>query len=462
MVVGKMNKEFDLVVKGGLLVINKEMRKADIAISGEVIALIQEDIDERLALEVIDASSKLIFPGILDVHLHPVYLDNMRDASLTAAYGGTTTLIHFAYARPGERLVDVLERFKEEGSRASLLDFGLHGGLFEADKQVKEIPKAFDLGVKSFKLFMAYAKQGWMTDDYWLMAAFDTIAKSGGLAMVHAESGLAIDYLEDKYGEEDADIITSFLRMRPDHLEAEAIFRAISMAKVADCPLYVPHVSSARGVEVVRNAKAEGQHVHAETCPQYLTLTKQALIRHGARAKIGPPLREEADRDALWQAITEGTIDVVASDHAPKEKKVEGDFFSEPFGSPQAETMLSLVYDEGVNMGRITLPRLVEILSETPAKILGLYPQKGAIQVGSDADLVIFDPFISRKITSQNQHSNAGYTLYDGRVCIGAPVLSLQRGKMILEDGEIRAKPGQGRFLPTDPGRFLGKTIDNE
>jgi len=450
-----MNKEFDLVVKGGLLVSSKEIRKADIAISGEVIASVQEEIDERLALEAIDASGKLIFPGILDVHVHPVYLDNIRDTSLAAGHGGTTTLIHFAYARPGERLVDVLERFKEEGSRTSLLDFGLHGGLFEANKQVKEIPKAFELGVKSFKMFMAYRRLGWMTDDYYLMAAMDLIAANGGLVMVHAESGLAIEYLEDKYMAKGG-VPADFMKTRPDELESEAIFRAISLASVTGCPLYIPHLSAEAGVDIIGRAKRRGQVIYAESCPQYLSLTSEEVLRRGALAKIGPPLRTDADREALWQGIRTRVIDVIASDHTPKAKDTKADFFTQPFGSPQAETMLTIVYDEGVNLGKIDLCCLVRVLCENPAKIFGLYPQKGTLEVGSDADLVLFDPALSHTITAEKQHTNATYTLYEGRQCLGAPILSMQRGRAILKDGEVKANPGQGGFLSTDPGRFRG------
>lgn len=448
-----MNKEFDLVVKGGLVVGSKGIRKADIAISGGIIASVQEEIEERLAWEVIDASGKFLFPGILDVHVHPVYLDNMQATSLTAAHGGTTTLIHFAYAKPGERLVDVLERFKEEGSRTSLLDFGLHGGLLEADKQAREIPEAFKLGVKSFKMFMAYARLGWMTDDYYLMAAMDLIAANGGLAMVHAESGLAIQYLEDKYIAKGSDP-AQFMKTTPDELEAEAIFRAISFASVTGSPLYIPHLSGAAGVDIIGRAKRKGQAIYAETCPQYLSLTSEEVIRRGALAKIGPPLRTDADREALWRGIRTGVIDVIASDHAPKAKDTKADFFTQSFGSPQAETMLTIAYDEGVNLGKIDLCSLVRVLCENPAKIFGLYPQKGALEVGSDADLVLFDPSLSHAITAEKQHTNATYTLYEGRQCLGAPILSMQRGRVILKDGEVKAQPGQGRFLSTDPGRF--------
>jgi len=288
-----------------------------------------------------------------------------------------------------------------------------------------------------------------MTDDYHLAAAMDLIAECGGLAMVHAENGLVTDYLEDRSLSKGEDQKEVFLKTRFGDLEAEAVFRALTIATVMRCPLYVVHLSTDKGVEVIQRARAERQGVYVETCPQYLTLTDDTLQRLGPPAKIGPPLRTETDRVALWKAIQMGSIDVVASDHAPKIKKKDDPFFEAPFGSPQAETLLMVTYDEGVNGGRIGSCKLVQLLSEHPAKIFGLYPQKGTIQKGSDADLVLFDPNQVLTLGPKNQHSGAGYTVYEGRRCLGRPVLTLQRGKIIVENGELKQKPGQAKFLPT-------------
>jgi dihydropyrimidinase len=392
-------------------------------------------------------------PGVIDVHVHPVYEDDMGGLSLTAAHGGTTTLIHFAYAKPGMKLVDTIKKYQEEGLEKSYLDFGIHGTLFDPSSQIDEIPEAFDLGVSSFKMFMTYAKLKWMTDDYHLTAAMDAISECGGLAMVHAENGLVTDYLEDRSLKRGEDQKKVFLKTRPDHLEAEAIFRAISISAVTHCPLYVVHLSTARGVSPLEQAKAEGASVYVETCPQYLTMTDAQLQRLGPLAKIGPPLRTEKDRLALWKAIEREVIDVVASDHAPKAKKKEDPFFEAPYGSPQAETMLTVTYDEGVDKGRIGLCRMIQLLSENPAKIFGLYPKKGVVQKGSDADLIIFDPNLIHTIQQKTQHSGAPYTLYGGRRCKGRPVFVMQRGKILIEGGEMKGKPGGGEFLPTKIAR---------
>jgi dihydropyrimidinase len=296
---------------------------------------------------------------------------------------------------------------------------------------------------------MTYAKLKWMTDDYWLMALLDLVAQEGGLVAVHAENGLATDYLQDKYDRAGLSALEAFTRTRPDVLEAEAINRVIALAGVAGCALYVPHVSAAVALDPIRRAREEGQVVYAETCPQYLALTEEVLWQRGPQAKIGPPLRTAGDNEGLWGGIQDGTVDTVASDHAPKPKQIADDFFQAPYGSPQAETLLTVTYDAGVNAGRISVPRLVQLLSESPARIFGYYPRKGTIAPGADADLVIFDPAARFVIQHAGQHSQANYTLYQGRECLGRPVLVMQRGRVLVEDGQLVGAPGQARYLPT-------------
>lgn len=444
-----MPKKYDLLIRGGLVVSGSKIRKADVGIKGEKITSLNPRLPQKEAGRVIEASGKYVMPGVIDVHVHPVYEDDMGGLSFTAAYGGTTALIHFAYAKPGMELIDTIKQYQEEGLQKSYLDFGIHGTLFDPLSQIKEIPKAFDLGVSSFKMFMTYAKLKWMTDDYHLTAVMDLISECGGLAMVHAENGLVTDYLEDRSLKRGEDQKKVFLKTRADYLEAEAIFRALSISAVTHCPLYIVHLSTAKGVSLIKQAKVEDQVIYTETCPQYLTLTDSTLQRLGPLAKIGPPLRTERDRLALWEAIQKEIIDVVASDHAPKIKKKEDPFFEAPFGSPQAETMLTITYDEGVNKGRIGLCKLVQLFSENPAKIFGFYPKKGAIEKGSDADLILFDPNQIHTIQHKTQHSGAPYTLYEGRKCLGMPILSMQRGKILIEDGEMKGRPGEGKFLPT-------------
>ena len=441
--------QLDYLVKGGLVVDQGVIRRADVAIANGKIVTVAPDLAEA-AKRTIDARGKYVLPGIIDAHTHPVYLDDLQGTSEAAAHGGITTVIHYAYAKPGTKLMEAINQFRQDGESGSVLDFALHGGLFDPKHQAEEIPMAVAAGVTSFKMFMTYAKLKWMTDDYQLMRTFDIISQAGGMGMVHAENGLATDYLQDKYLQLGRDPKEVFVATRPAVLEAEAVNRAIAMAQVAGCPLYIVHLTASEDVEVVARAREKGYRVFAETCPQYLTLTSEEIFGQGALAKIGPPLRGKQDNQALWKALAGGVIDTIASDHAPKQKTKGDDFFAAAYGSPSTETMFPVVYDAGINGGELSLPRLVQVMCENPARIFGLYPQKGTLQVGSDADIVIVDPALTHTIEQKTQHSHASYTLYEGRTCLGRPILSMQRGEVILEKGTLHTSPGHGKFLRTD------------
>jgi dihydropyrimidinase len=337
----------------------------------------------------------------------------------------------------------------QDGVARSLLDFGLHASVFDAPHMLDEIPSAMDLGVRTFKFFLPYVKQGWTTDDYHLVKAMDILRELGGMAMVHCENGGAVDYLEDKILKRPEASPTDYNRSRPAVLEEEAIFRAIRLAELTGCPLYVAHVTAARSLPHIRRAHDEGQAVFAETCSHYLLLNDEIMAERGALAKIGPPIRSEDDREALWDAVRDGTLQIVSTDHAPKLRDLSEPFLKQAFGAPDVETLLPLVYDEGVNTGRISLVRMVQVLCENPARVFGLFPRKGTIAVGADADLVVFDPTREFTITAENQHSNAGYTLYEGRTVLGWPEMSFQRGHLVLHAGQVVAERGAGEFQPT-------------
>ncbi len=440
-----------VLVAGGTVIDRGRRAQADVLIRDGKVERVEPGI--RASVDrVVDATGLYVLPGVVDIHTHPVYVDDLASLPVTAAHGGITTVVHYAYAKPGTSLLEAIRGFRDEARSVSILDFGLHGGLFDPKRQSGDIPTAMAEGVTSFKMFMTYAKLGWMTDDYQLMRTLDILGRAGGMGMVHAENGLATDYLEDACNEAKVDPVNAFVRTRPASLEAEAVGRAIAMAEVAGCALYIPHVSAARALTVIAAARGAGRRVYTETCPQYLTLTNHDLLEKKALLKIGPPLRDDADRDALWHGLVTGVLDVVASDHAAKDKRADDDFFAAPYGSPQAETMLQLVHD-GVARGRLSLERMVCVLSENPAKILGLYPTKGTLAPGSDADLVLFDPSARARIEHRTQHSRASYTAYEGRDVAGAPLLTMQRGEVLVEKGELRAKPGRARFLATAAGK---------
>jgi dihydropyrimidinase len=437
----------DLLIKNALVVGPRNIRKLDLIVREGRIAGMASDIKENRAKKVIDGTGKYIIPGLIDVHVHPVYVDDIEACSVSGAFGGITTMIHYAFARPGTKLADTVKQTIGEGKKVSHTDFAVHGAMFDAKNQIQDLPGCVKMGVTSFKMFMTYAKQKWMTDDYFLIKSMDAIGRLGGLAMVHAEDGLAIDYLEDKYRSPPQKEV--YLKTKPAVLEADAVFRAVSFAEITSCPLYIVHVSSMRTLEPLRWARARGQVVFTETCPQYLCLSDKDLQEKGPLAKIGPPLRTLQDTEALWQALKAGLIDVIASDHAPKDKRISDDFLEALVGAPSTETLFTVTYQRGVNEGRLDLCTLVRAMSETPARIFGLFPHKGILKKGSDADLVLFDPSRKHKVAQETQHSNAPYTLYEGLECMGAPEMVIQRGEILVQDGELKSKKGKGKFLPT-------------
>lgn len=445
----RSTERFDSVVANGRVVTPDGVRRCDIGVRGEQIVALAPELAAR-AEQVIDASGMLVLPGVVDAHIHPVYVDDLQACSRAAAFGGTTTLIHFAFARPGERAVDSVMAMREEGSANAYADFAIHVALFDPARQMAEIPNLIELGIPSFKFFMAYAKLGWMVRDDDLIDAMLRISAVGGLAMVHAESGQAIDRLEDLLA--DIHDPEQFLaRTHPPELETEAVTRALQFAALARCPLFVVHLSAGTSVAPLAQARRQGQRVFVETCPHYVTLTSAKIGEYGARAKIGPPLRSVEHQEALWQAIRDGVIDTIGSDHVPKPKRPDEDVRQATYGAPGIETLLPVIYDHGVNAGRINIVELARLTAEAPARIFGLYPQKGAIIEGADADIVIFDPAREVTITHEMQQTGVGFSLYTGRRCLGWPVLTMQRGQVLMRDGKFYGKTGRGRFIMRKP-----------
>jgi dihydropyrimidinase len=301
---------------------------------------------------------------------------------------------------------------------------------------------------------MAYAKRGMMLADDELLKVMEIISQCGGLFAVHAENGTVLDYLEDKYEAEGKMGPEFYLPTHPNIAEAEAVFRVLTLAKITQCPLYLPHLSATEALDVVRlfNSWEGMPPLFTETCVHYLTLTDEEMTKMGSLAKVGPPLRSQQDVEAMWDAVKEGLIDVIASDtagHLVKTKEpLRENIYKSVSGLPGIESLFTVTYDEGINKGRITLPLLVKLMAENPARIFGLYPKKGVLEKGSDADVVIFDPTVSHVIRAAEQHAKADYSMYEERTCLGAPKLVMQRGRIIVENCELKAQPGQGQYLP--------------
>ena len=448
----------DVHIKGGVLVDSRQLQLADVFIKDGLVQGIERPESGKSADRVIDAAGKFVLPGIVEAHLHPVYADRLDTLSRSAVYGGITTLIPYigavkAWGVEGN-LWDAVNYFIDEGARDSCIDFGLHCSLVAGDLAELEslIPRICERGVRSFKGFMAYKKRGMFLGDSDILRILSTLKDNGGLFCVHAENGDLCDYLEDGFAADDKTGPEYYAPSRPSICEAEAVFRILSFAKTIECPMYIVHVSSWEALQVIEMFRGwTSAPIYAETCTHYLTLTNEEMLKMGSLAKVSPPLREARDVDALWQAVIDGKIDVIGADTAghlidTKEPRF-GDVFAAPAGLPGQETMFTVTYDEGFNRRAVSLCRLVELMAEKPAKIFGLYPRKGVLQPGSDGDVLIFDPTKEHTVSAAKQHTKTDYTMYEDRRCLGAPELVMQRGEVILENGELKATKGRARFL---------------
>ena len=457
-----MKRGVDTIVRGGQVVTASDVVETAVAITGDTIVAIGPEALLPGADRVIDAHGKYVLPGLIDCHLHvgPEY-DDWTTAPRAAARTGLTTLLPFVIYDEGETLPRAFARLREEAEARSVLDFGFHFILNHEPAILDGIPEAVRQGVMSFKLFMTYKKRGKrMVSDEFIAKTMERLAPLGGLCQLHCENGDILCYLEDKAIAEGRTAPTDFPPTCPDWTEEEAINRAILIARLTGCPMYVVHLSTKLGLERIKRAQAEGQRVWAETCPQYLLLTDKEMERWGPFAKIGPPLRpaEGPDREALWTGSELGFVSTIASDHAPRAPAakepgrknifVDAEGKSIPFGAPSLETMAPLVYSEGVVKRGLPITWMARVMSENPARIFGLYPRKGAIRVGADADLTIWNPEGEWTIERGQHLGIAGFTPYEGWTVRGKPWMTLVRGQTVLNpDGTLEQKPGYGRYL---------------
>lgn len=450
----------DLVIAGGTVVLPDGPSRVGVAVHHGIIAAIGPEEELPEAGRVLDVGGAVVLPGAIDVHMHydqdGRVVDGLNSASRSAACGGVTTMVGFLLSQPGRDYTDTLADAVQEVQRDSFIDVGFHMYLRANDVDaLAAVPALVRSGVASFKMAMAYKSRGMMCTDEFLMAAMKVIGAAGGAAMVHAECGEAIDYLERSAMASGQRAPTDYSRTRPAYTEAEAITRAATFAQATGCPLYVVHLTSAAALRQLVIAQDLGCDVLAETCPQYLLLTDRAMASQGNLAKIAPPLRDLPDMQALWQAVASGQLPVVASDHAPypSEKKLAepDDVFSSPFGMPIVETMLPVLHSEGVVQRGLSLAWLARVSSENPARIMGLYPRKGSISVGADADLCVLDPGLTRKVDASALHSNANYTPFAGIQLAGWPAITIAGGKLLVEDGALQDGTGHARFLAREP-----------
>lgn len=453
------SRKFDIAVINGKVVNSHSITPADVLIKDGSIIAIEPPGIRRNAARIIDATGNYVLPGIIDAHLHPVYADRIDTLSRAAVCEGVTTLIPYIGAvkawGQGGGLIEAVEDFIAEGESTSLVDFSLHCTLMQDDMtDIEEtVPQMIERGIISFKAFMAYAKRGMKLGDGQLLHLMSVVARYGGLMAAHAENGDIIDFMEEKLIGLGKQTPEFYPQSHPNLSEAEAVFRLLTLAQAASCPVYVPHISTAETLQVLGLFERwQAVEFYVETCPHYLTLTEDVMAQCGTIAKMAPPLRRRADIDALWQAVADGRIQVIGSDAAGSDTAANQPLwdkvFSAPNGIPGLETIVKMVYQAGVNDNRITLPQMAATLCENPAKIFGLYPRKGVLQSGADADLVIFDPSLEYTIGDRHPQLNVDFSLYAGLKGQGTPVLTMQRGVILFEDNRIKATAGQGRYLP--------------
>ena len=453
---------FDTIIKNGTVVTATDTYVADVAISNGKISALGNNLGEQNSAKIIDASGKLVLPGGIDVHTHldmpfggTTSADDFETGTRAAAFGGTTTLIDFAIQYKGQPLRQAFDTWMSKAASKAVCDYAFHCIVTDVSGgQLGEMNDLIHEGVASFKLFMAYPGV-FMLDDGSIFKALQTTSKNGGLICMHAENGSAIDVIVQQALAEGKKAPKYHALTRPTTAEAEAVGRAVALAEMAGAPIYIVHLSCNEALEKVREARDRGLPVYAETCPQYLYLSLENMDApgfEGAKYVFTPPLREKWNQEKLWNGLKQDHLQVVSTDHCPfcfKEQKELGkdDFTKIPNGGPGVEHRMSLIYSGGVAGGRFSANRFVELVSTTPSKLFGLYPRKGTIAVGSDADLVIFDPKRKHTISAKTHHMRVDYSMFEGITVTGMADVVMSRGKIVIEGDKFLGRVGGGEFL---------------
>lgn len=460
--------KFDLKIVGGRIATASDIFEAEIGIRDGRIAALGYDIGP--SDRVIDAADRWILPGGIDAHCHfdqpstdgSVMADDFRSGTISAAFGGTTTVIPFAAQQKGQSLRAAVQDYHQRAEGKPVIDYAFHLIVSDPTDHVlgQELPALIRDGYTSFKIYTTY--DDLKLNDRQILDVLALARREGAMTMVHAENADCIAWLTERLEAAGKTAPHYHADARPALAEREATHRAITLAEVVDVPILIVHVSSGEAIDQINRAQAQGFRVLAETCPQYLFLTAADLKLdgfEGAKHICSPPPRDARNQERVWTGLRNGTFQVFSSDHAPfrfddgRGKKIHGDqasFAHVPNGIPGVETRLPLLFSEGVGKGRIGINRFVELTSLNPARIYGLYPRKGTIAVGADADLAIWDPDREVTITNKALHHNVDYTPYEGRRVTGWPVQVISRGEVVIEDGQLVAAEGRGNFLPCD------------
>ncbi len=457
------------LIKGGTVLSSTGAVTADVLVDGTTVAALSAPGIAWEADKVIDATGKYVLPGGIDAHTHMEMPfggtsshDTFETGTTAAAWGGTTTIIDFAVQAKGTSLQATLDKWRSKADGNCAIDYGFHMIVSDVnDTSLKEMQTCVDQGVNSFKMFMAYPGVFYATDGE-ILRAMQRASDIGGLIMMHAENGIAIDELvAQALAAGRTDPVQHGLT-RPSELEGEATSRAITLAKVTGAPLYIVHLSAAEALAAVANARNTGQNVFAETCPQYLYLSIEDLARpgfEGAKYVASPPLRPKEHQASLWNGLRTNDLSIVSTDHCPfcfKDQKQLGlgDFSKIPNGIPGVEHRMDLLH-QGVVAGEISPARWVEITSTTPARMFGLYPRKGVIAPGADADIVVYDPTAKQTLSAETHHMNVDYSAYEGLEITGKVDTVLSRGSVVVEGNAFHGSAGHGEFLSRDLCQYL-------
>ena len=451
-----------LLIKNGTIVTASDIYNGDIFIENEIIKEIGLNII-RVVDEVIDADGKYVIPGGVDIHTHfnlhvgnTIANDDFYTGTIAAACGGTTTIVdHMGFGPVGCNLKHQINVYHKYADENAVVDYGFHGVIQHVDSEIINEMKEIidDYGIQSFKGYLTY---DYKIDDDKMIRVFERLKELGGIATIHCENHGSIQYLRKKFIDKGLKSPKYHYLSRPVESEAEAVNRMIKLAKMVNYEgLYVVHLSTKDGLEYIKNARECGQNVYAETCPQYLLLdeSKYELENNeGLKYIMSPPLRSTENCEALWKGIKDGYIETIATDHCPfsfnRDKQLgKEDFTKCPNGVPGVEERIPLIFSEGVMKNRISINKFVEVCCTNPAKIFGLYPKKGTIAVGSDADITIIDPNKEVVLTTDKLHSNVDYTAYEGFNLKGYPIFTILRGKVISKDGEFVGDKGYGKYI---------------